>query len=221
MINKTIIIFIVFFFSSNAISRTSFAPWVGVDLNGFPCNGGRQGYGPYDYTIPSQRANIPIVERHHFTHEVKNLISGESGTITGDLDYTLRAAPNHHEALLTIIRYQINLNKKLANKNTNRPLVTPVECYFQRAINFSPKDAAAVSLYAYYLKKINLLNKSAEIYEKALTINPESAKIEYSYSLLLIDLKQYKKAVIHAKKAYELGNPPLGLKKKLKKLGKW
>ena len=54
-----------------------------------------------------------------------------------------------------------------------------------------------------------------------LEIAPNNAKLQYSYSLLLIKLKRYKEAVIHAKIAYKTGNPPIVLKNKLLKLGIW
>lgn len=195
------------------------APWVGADLKGLPCTGEGQGYGPFDYTKSNERGKIPIVEAHHFTPEVENHLKGESGYLEGDLDYTLRAVPNHHKALLSVIRYQLKLNKKLLLKNT--PLLTPVECYLQRAIHFSPNDAASFSLYAYYLKEVGETQKAADLYQKALAIAPDNAKIQYSYSLLLIDLKQYDKALEYAEKAYTHGKPPEGLKNKLIKLGVW
>lgn len=195
------------------------APWVGADLNGLPCQGGGQGYGPYDYIKTSHRTHIPIVEQHHLTPNVINHVKGQEGTIPGDLDYTLRAVPNHHEALLSTIRYQLKLNNKLLIEN--KALLTPVECYLQRAIHFSPNDAASISLYAYYLKEIGSLEKSAKLYETALTIKPNNAKIEYSFSQLLIEKKQYDKALEYAKKAYSHGNPPPGLKNKLISLGIW
>lgn len=195
------------------------APWVGADLRGLPCNGEGQGYGPWDYTKTNERPKIPIVEHYHFTTDVENHIKGESSYIEGDLDYTLRAVPNHHKALLSAIRYQLKLNKK--QLRANRPLMTPVECYLQRAIHFSPNDAGSVSLYAYYLKEIGLLEKAADIYQKALDIAPDNAKIHYSYSLLLIEQKQYDKALEYAKKAYAHGKPPTALKNKLIRLGVW
>ncbi len=195
------------------------APWVGADLKGLACTGEGQGYGPYDYTKANERGKIPIVEDHHFTPEVENHIRGKSGYITGDLDYTLRAIPNHPRALLSAIRYQLKLNIKLID--ANKPLMTPVECYLQRAIHFSPNDATPIELYAYYLKEIGQPQKAADFYSKALTLVPDNAKIEYSYSLLLIQLKQYDNALKYAEKAYSHGKPPEGLKNKLIKLGVW
>lgn len=195
------------------------APWVGADLKGLACSGQGQGYGPYDYTKANERGKMPIVEGLHFTPEVENHINGKSGYLETDLDYTLRAIPNHHKALLSVIRYQLKLNKKLLAKP--RPLMSPVECYLQRAIHFSPNDTGSVSLYAYYLKEIGQLEKAADLYQKAINIAPKNAKIQYSYGLLLIELKQYDKALEYAEKIYAHGKPPKGLKNKLIKLGVW
>jgi tetratricopeptide (TPR) repeat protein len=211
--------FFLVIFSVNNVQAQSKAPWVGADLVGNPCIGGRQGYGPFDY---SQRQSIDphhldIVEGAHFTSEVENLVAGHSGYLDGDLDYTLRAWPNHHRALLSIARYQFKINSKLAKGK----LITPPECYFQRAINFSPKDAVTASLYGYYLRETRHFKDAALAYEEALKLAPNTAKIEYAYSLLLIDLKQYDNALIQAKNAYQHGRPPQGLKNILIKLGVW
>jgi len=200
-------------------TQANSAPWVGVDFNGLPCKGGEQGYGPYDYTKADERDKIPVVEQHHFTPEVEHHIKGKSGYVTSDLDYTLRAIPNHSKALLSVIRYQAKLNNKILHNPM--PLMSPVECYLQRAIHFSPKDVGSYSLYAYYMKESGKPEKAAEIYQKALTISPNNAKLAYSYSLLLIEQKQYEKALDYAKKAYAHGKPPEGLKNKLMQLKIW
>ncbi len=198
------------------------AAWVGANLKGAACTGPRAAYGPWDYTKPEERSKIPIVEEHHFTADVQYLIKGHStNDLMGDINYTLIAVPNHHKALLSVIRYQMQLNNNLARRNTGMP--NSVECYLQRAINFNPKDYTSFVLYAYFLKEIGQLEKSAEIYEKALEISPNNPKIEYSYALLLIDLKKYDKSVEFARNAYTHSHnrAPKGLKNKLIKLGFW
>ena len=79
------------------------APWVGVDLKGKNCTGKITGFGPYDYrTAPEHIKNL--VEGRHFRPDVEYLRGGEAGAISplleipGNLDYTLRALPNHHRA---------------------------------------------------------------------------------------------------------------------------
>ncbi|MGZ8161898.1 MAG: CDC27 family protein [Methylobacter sp.] len=198
-----------------------FAPYVGETLQGLACVGDPKGYGPYDY---SKRHSIPtkhlsIVEEHHFTPNVENLISGSSsGTPYGDLDYTLRAWPNHHRALLSIIRYQLEVIKKIRKDKT---IKIPPECYLQRAIHFSPEDPMPYSLYGYYLRKLGRLQDAVKFNKRAIELEPKNIKFAYSYSLLLIDLKQYDEALKYAKLAYQKGKAPDGLRKKLVRLGIW
>ena len=205
---------------SECLAENTAAPWVGIDLKGLPCNGRHQGVGPFDY-IKTNHSEFKIVEEYHFTEVVENLISGQSGYLVGDLFYTLGAVPNHHRALFSLIRYQLNLNNHLSNKNSNTQLPTPVECVFFRAMKFSPTDAGTLSLFAYYLRNISQLEKASKYYLAAIEIDPENSKIHYSYSLLLIEMKDYDNALIYAKKAYQLGKPPKSLKQKLEKLGIW
>ena len=196
------------------------APWVGANLAGNRCDGGGQGFGPFDYTLRGGEnvKNLEMVESHHFTPEVENLIAGkDSGTVEGDLNYTLRAWPNHQRALLSVINYQLNVEHNL----TKVKLRTAPECYLQRAINFSPNDIVPYMLYGYYLRKTGHIEDAIKYYDKAMDLEPENAKVAYSYSLVLIDLKRYDDAVKYAKIAYNNRKAPKGLKEKLKKIGVW
>lgn len=226
MKHKQIFLLIILLLVNNMVFSKD-APWVGIDFQGKNCAGLGQGYGPFDYTDPvatktkqggGSETALHLVESAHFAPDSENLIKPMGRGFLGDFDYTLRAWPNHHRALLSLVRFQLEVNKKIRNPEKE---FSPVECYFQRAIHFSPKDSATYSLYAYYLSKIGKQQQAQEQYEKALTITPDSSKIEYAYSLLLIDLKQYDKALEYAQKAYQHGKPPLGLQNKLKKLGVW
>ncbi len=49
----------------------------------------------------------------------------------------------------------------------------------------------------------------------------KSSEIHYFLGLTLVDLKRYEEAVEHARKAYALGYPLQGLRKKLKAAGHW
>ena len=93
-------------------------------------------YGPFDYTNPTHfRENLPIVETYHFTMEVETLQAGATGTHPGgDLDYTLRAFPNHHRALYAMGRYQL-MHEDMVIAPEAR---WTADCYFQRAIAFRP-----------------------------------------------------------------------------------
>jgi hypothetical protein len=62
------------------------------------------GYGPFDYRTDRTGTTLSIVEDNHFTPAVEQLISGITGSLGAELDYTLRAFPNHHRALLSLVR---------------------------------------------------------------------------------------------------------------------
>lgn len=197
------------------------APWVGLSLSGKPCDGKRQGFGPFDYQLRTKyRKQLKLVAGAHFTNNVRYLIKGKRGYLVDDIDYTLRAWPNHHQALQSISQYQI-LHSTSIEEKYSRKTISPVECYFQRAINFSPRDAITHMLYAIYLQKINYEKKASEHYEAAIAISPDNMSIRYNYGLLLFSVKQYQKSLENAHKAYAAGYPLLGLKNKLIKSGHW
>ncbi|MCI0653152.1 MAG: tetratricopeptide repeat protein [Methylococcaceae bacterium] len=192
------------------------APWIGVTLKDQPCGGKGQGFGPFDYLERRQLGKeLKLVEDHYFTKKVETLVSGQEGPIGHDIDYTLRAWPNHHRALVSSIRYADREKGKLEED------VPPPECYLQRAINFSPKDAIPHLLFAIYLHKLGFQEKALQQYKQAEDINPNNPELHYNLGLLLVSMKQYEEAKIHARKAYQAGYPLPGLKRQLTKLGYW
>src|SRR5690348_17408213 len=55
---------------------------------------------PNDYNDPEHKKHLLIlVEIAHFTPNVENLQYGNTGTLAGDLSYTLKMFPNHPRAL--------------------------------------------------------------------------------------------------------------------------
>ncbi|MET0106820.1 MAG: tetratricopeptide repeat protein [Sedimenticola sp.] len=193
------------------------APWIGEEFSGAPCRGKRQGFGPYDYLNRSVlKGELIIVEGSHFTPEVEALVRGKTGVEPlSDTDYTLRAWPNHHRALNSVTRYHFQQKKKGIR------LPTPPECYYMRAINFSPKDATTYMLYAMYLHKSGKMDDAEEKYNKALEIKPNDIQIHYNYGLYLVDRKRFEDAKHHAEIVYSYSFPLSGLKNKLRNAGYW
>jgi tetratricopeptide (TPR) repeat protein len=178
------------------------------------CGDLRTHYGPFDYWI--DKPKLGIVESYHFTSEVETLKAGRSGYIGGDLDYTLRAFPNHPRALMAMIR----LSEK---EKTDHPRGAQfsVVCYLERAVRFRPNDSMARMIFGSYLAK---RKKSAEALvqlEAAQKDAGENANLHYNIGLVYIDLGQFDKALVHAQKAYRLGFELPGLRAKLEKAGKW
>ena len=219
---KNILVTLLFVIITNPAPAISIpAPFIGNNQDGLRCIGNSKGYGPFDYSKRHtiRPYDLSIVEGAHFDSKVQNLTGGTkvAAQLVSDLTYTIRAWPNHHKALLSIIRLQIGIDKKLRKEK----LSPRAECFLQRATHFSPKDPVPYSLYAYYLTKKGDLKKAKELYKKSLEIAPGNPKIEYNFSLLLIKLKQYDEALEYAKLAYLHGNPPKELKNKLRELNVW
>jgi len=190
--------------------------WPGIDLKGNKCQG-NSGYGPYDYTNKNHRGhNLRIVEQNHFNKDVERLKTGMTGAVGGDIDYTLRAFPNHHRALYAMARHQLK-----TPTFSNNPRYPAAECYFQRAIKFTPNDFRSMLLYANYLVKRTRPNKAVEIYKRALSIKKAPPEINYSLGLLYFDLKKYNEAVEQAEIAYSNGVKNSKLARKLKGINRW
>lgn len=212
-------ILILFFLSQPAFAYHAYdLPWVGDDLYGVPCHGKPGGFGPFDYNHPPTKRDLGMVEQYHFTPNVEALSKKNSvshSSVVDDLDYTLRAFPNHHRALWAMIRLYL----KEGRPDQPDSQFPPAECYLQRAIEFRPKDAVVYMLYGIYLQLAGFPDKSAGYYKKSLSLNPNSAETQYNYGLLLLDQKEYSAAVKHAKRAYALGYPLPGLRDRLRKAG--
>lgn len=194
-----------------------YAPWVGNTLKGIQCIGRTQGYGPYDYTQRTELAkNLKIVEDYHFTPNVEQLKKGENGSVPGDIDYTLSAWPNHHRALNSISRFDLGGFKT----KRDYPMV-PVECYFQRAIAFSPNDSIPYMLYAIYLHKLGKKDLALTQYEAGEALVPNDPQLQYNFALLLVDMGDFERAKSYAEVLYSNDFPLPGLKRKLQKSGHW
>lgn len=204
------------------------APWVGETLDGRQCSEfSRQGFGPYDYTNRNHRSNhLDVVERRHFTERVRSLQSGVTQKYPlGDIDYTIRAFPNHHEALYSMIRYttseafadEAEEALKMISRDGDR--ITPPECFLQRAEHFAPNDHRVKVLSGIFYHRTNEFKKARQAYEEALALAENSAEAHYNYGLLLTDINRYEEAREHARRAYELGYPLDGLRRRLASAG--
>lgn len=167
----------------------------------------------YRAATPSDRR---LVETFHFTRKVEALVSGESGTIGGDLSYTLRAFPNHHRALLAIAKYSLKLK---APKPPNSAF--SISCWFDRAMRFQPDDPLVRSVHGYYLSKIGDKEGAVREFRKAIELGVSDANTHYNLGLVLVDIGDYTNALAEAKLAYSMGFTLPGLRNKLKQLGKW
>ena len=169
-----------------------------------------------DYTDPTDREGLAVVEQFHFTPAVEGLLRGASGPLGGDIGYTLDRFPNHHRALAAMM--------KLALRDKNRKphgARYTIDCYFERATRFRPNDARVRTLFGSYLLAVGQPDAAVEQLEQAATLEPSNPTAHYNLGLLYVQKKQYDKARASARKAYEMGFPLPGLKNKLVAAGQW
>jgi tetratricopeptide (TPR) repeat protein len=190
------------------------------------------GFGPFDYRADHQGssaspgADLPYAQRRvlidgaHFTPRVENLIGAQSGGQIGppgaDLDYTLRAFPNHHRALLSVMRY----GEKMRSFKPEG-LRWVVECYFERAIRFKSDDAIVRILYSTYLTQNNRQPEAVAQLERATALAGDNPFTHFNVGLTYFDMKLYDKALTQAHKAMELGFTRVELQDLLKGVNKW
>lgn len=185
------------------------------------------GFGPFDYRpekdpptlgTGDHKHKLGLVEGAHFTTEVELLIRGHrSGDDPGgDIDYTLRAFPNHHRALLSIMRYG-------EKKGNQKPagLMYVVECYFERAIRFARDDALVRMIYATYLTKYKRQPEAVAQLEQATVLAGDNPFTHYNIGLVYFDMKIYDKSLAQAHRAQELGFERTELRDLLKATGRW
>lgn len=173
-------------------------------------------YGPYDYR-KERAGKLAIVEIAHFTPIVEALIKGSSSDFVGDdLSYTLRAAPNHHRALLAVIRFAEK------TKSAKPPYMQySVDCYFDRAIRFQPNDTVVRALYAQYLHRQGRTAEGVAQLNAAAVFANDNPLSHYNLGLVYLELNSYDEALKQAHTAIALGMPPGTLVDQLKTLGKW
>ena len=195
-----------FFATSAAFSQT--VPGCGTLRSQFQ-------YGPYDARTDLDKLQIVLVP--HFPPEVEALIRGDSQRHPGgDIDYTLRAIPNYHRALLAMMR----LGER---EKTDKPrdVRYTVECWFQRAIAFRPDDALVRMLYSTYLNRKSRTPEATSQLEIATGYAKDNAFTHYNIGLHYFDLKNYDRALLQAHKAMALGFLQVELRDQLKRVGKW
>src|SRR6266496_1475185 len=142
------------------------------------------GYGPFDYRTSAKQ--LAIVERFHFTPDVEALKRGESGTLGNDLDYTLRASPNHHRALVAMA----NLAFKVNNDKPKGAHYT-LSCYFDRAIRFAPNDDKVYMINGIYLARAGKKQEALKQLQIAESLAKDNANVQYNLGLVYFDLKDY------------------------------
>jgi hypothetical protein len=172
-------------------------------------------YGPYDYR--TRRDKLGVVEKFHFTRDVEMGIRGASTKdLAGDLTYTLKASPNHHRALLALVRY----SDKVKSPQPRGAGYT-VDCFFDRALRFAPDDTTVRMIYAGYLGRKQMADLAIQHLDYAAAQPKNTGFTHYNLGLLYAELKAWDKARAQAHQALALGFNRTNLQDLLKRQGQW
>jgi len=188
---------------------------LGATDNEFRCGSLQNAHGPFDYrsATPAERG---LVEGAHFTPQVEQLIRGQQGYLVSDIDYTLRAFPNHPRALKSMMELGFrSKTDKVFGANW------PVWCYFDRAIRFKADDPLVRLVYAMYLHRKGKSSEAIVQLKEAEKLGTDSANLHYNMGLIYLDAGDFESSLTQAHKAYELGFQLEGLRNRLKRANKW
>lgn len=179
------------------------------------CGTLQSSFGPFDYRT-ERGNNLYLVESAHFTPPVEALIKGNTGHFGGDIHYTLKVFPNHHRALLSIVRYAE------VTKSAQPPsLGFTIDCYFDRAIRFQPNDLVVRMIHSKHLMKTGRADEARRELEYAGKNSDENPVTYHNIGLLYFDMKDYAASMSYAKKAYDLGFGRSDLRDRLRSVKKW
>ncbi|WP_349743761.1 ABC transporter permease [Roseateles cavernae] len=184
-------------------------------------------FGPHDYRKEAGNPDAKrsttnplfLVESAHFRPEMEALVHGGQGRkseVGPELDYTLRAFPNHHRALLAMTR--------LADKqkvDQPRGARYSVDCWFERAIRFQADDGIVRMLYANYLGSKGRRDDAIKQLESATQLAKDNPFSHYNIGMIYADMQIFDRALAQAHRASELGMLRTELKDRLTAAGQW
>lgn len=172
-------------------------------------------YGNRDYLNSNNQKHLNMVENAHFNEDVRQLRGGArpSGSLIGDLQYTLNWFPNHHAALDTLVRLAIREQNPMPLGGKH------IECRFQWATKVNPSDGMVKFIQARYYNEIGEQDHARRMLEKAAKLAPKNANVQYNIGLIYFRMKDFEASRRHAKIAYSYGFPLPGLRDMLEDEG--
>lgn len=181
-----------------------------------PCGSLANAYGPFDYRKHKGQPLINIVEQAHFTPDVEQLRKPMFQYFAADFDYTLRAVPNHHRALVSMAKYSEKV------KNSQPPgAQRTVDCYFDRAMRFAVDDLIVRMIYAGHLTRVARSKDALAQLDYVKRFAGENPLTHYNLGLLYYDAGNLEASLTEAHLAQQFGMRRVELRDKLVKAGKW
>ena len=180
------------------------------------CGSLENAFGPFDWRTHNDW-NKKDAENNHFFPGIESLSRNFSTKrIASELDYILRAYPNHTRALWTYSRLG-------AREGSDKPdgARYTIDCYFERAVRFQPDDGAVWLVLGLHLLRKREFSGAITALEGALELGENESNVRYHLGLAYFESGDHERALTQARRAYDLGFPLPGLRDKLKRAGKW
>ncbi|SEL62595.1 hypothetical protein SAMN05216359_112105 [Roseateles sp. YR242] len=190
------------------------------------CGSLANNYGPHDYRdwkdlppidpVTKEMSPLQLVEGAHFIDTCEALYKCKRGSIGTDIDYTLRAFPNHHRALVAMMRYG-----ELTRKAQPPEARFTVDCYFRRALVWRPEDAIARLLYVNFLNENKRTAEARQQLQEAARHVGDNAFTIYNLGMVAMDLNEVDMAVDAARRSYGAGMKHPALRQRLEAANRW
>jgi tetratricopeptide (TPR) repeat protein len=156
---------------------------------------------------------IQSVELYHLGPAEQNLHAKRYRAAAGEIDFMLRAFPNHPKALQLMVNLCAQWKSPVCAVQLGEK--------FEKAIAVNPNAPTTYVVLGNLHQSIGQFANAIESYKRALQLDADSVNAEYNLGLAYLETKQFDLANEHAQRAYELGAPLPGLRDKLMKAGKW
>jgi Flp pilus assembly protein TadD len=156
---------------------------------------------------------LKSVEKYHIGPAESGLRDKRYVAARGDIDFILRAFPNHPKALLLMVQ--------LCTQWKSPVCTDDLPTRFEKAIAVNPSAAGTFIVLGIYQQRVGAVAEAIKSYTHALSLNPDSMNAHYNLGLAYLENKQYDLANAHAQQAYQHGAPLPGLRDKLMKAGRW
>lgn len=174
-------------------------------------------FGPFDFRRAPPYA-LMLVERKHLTPGIESLTQPGTTTLhllASDVGYTLHVFPNHHRALITMVR----LGERHKSDQPPGARYT-IDCYFQRGMQYTPTDQLVRVIFATHLVKTNRKDQAITLLDDVLQ-RIDNPMTHHTIGMIYLDMGEPDRALVQAHRAAVLGDPRKTLEDALKAKGTW
>lgn len=156
---------------------------------------------------------------HLFTraqHQKKRIFAEHDfRRVAGETGFTLARSSPTHPLYATMLTLRGRANFELG-------LMKDAQQDFARAAQLHPDVGDSYAAWALLLRRTGHRPEARDVLERGIKgTKGGTAELHYLLGIILTEMQDYTPALEHAKLAYKMGYPLLGLKRKLQKSGHW